>query len=271
MTYFRDFSSSEEIKPKVRDIDSDAPLGMRHELTDLDFHLVEYNSPPLSEERMYRIISQSLGKRTSGQPYGGFRYAAGRDLAEADWPRVYDLICRLWLEFVQAGVTEQYRQGVNRILSGNGVIWELSQEGRLERVLPAPAQTMLMCAIANLSIPRFSPALALFNAARDAFDDRPRRDRDACSNIFDCMESVAKEVFNRPDDTFGSVLKHVREIKALKSEVISVLEGINTLRNRKFGHGMTEPFDLSSGEVDFVYLTCIGAILLFTRIQKSMV
>ena len=41
------------------------------------------------------------------------------------------------------------------------------------------------------------------------------------------------------------------------------------LRNRgypvKLGHGMTTPFDLSAGEVDFTYLSCIGAILLFIK------
>ena len=103
------------------------------------------------------------------------------------------------------------------------------------------------------------------NAARDAFDDRPRRDRDACSNAFDSLESVAKDVFNLPKATFGGVLAHVRQGNKLQPEVVSVLEAINTLRNQKFGHGMTTPFSLASGEVDFTYLTCIGAILAFVR------
>lgn len=266
MTHFRDFSSSDEFQPAVRNIDSDAPAGLRQELIDLIFHLAEHNSPPLIDERMHRIICQSLGVSASGQPYSGFRYAAGRDLRKADWHRVYDVICRLWPEFESAGVTGEYRQGVNRILAAYGVVWELTQEGRLQRHLPTPAQTMVAAAITELRDPRFAPALTLLNAARDAFDDRPRRDRDACTNIFDSMESVTKEVFNMPNATFGSVLRHVRQTNALQGEVISVLEAINTLRNRKFGHGMTVPFDLSSGEVDFTYLTCIGAILLFVKI-----
>ena len=45
MTHFRDFSSSDEIQPPLRNIDSDAPLGMRQELTDLIFHIVEHNLP----------------------------------------------------------------------------------------------------------------------------------------------------------------------------------------------------------------------------------
>ena len=266
MTHFRDFTSSEEFPPTVRNVDSDAPSGMRQELIDLVFHLTEHNSPPLIDERMHRIICQSLGVSASGQPYSGFRYAAGRDLGKADWHRVYDVICRLWPEFESAVVTGEYRQGVNRILAAYGVVWELTEEGRLQRHLPTPAQTMVAAAITELRDPRFAPALTLLNAARDAFDDRPRRDRDACTNIFDSMESVTKEVFNMPNATFGSVLRHVRQTNALQGEVISVLEAINTLRNRKFGHGMTIPFDLSSGEVDFTYLTCIGAILLFIKI-----
>lgn len=72
-----------------------------------------------------------------------------------------------------------------------------------------------------------------------------------------------------PNDAFGSALKRIQQIQALQNEVISVLEAINTLRNSKFGHGMTVPFDLSAGEVDFVYLRCIGAILVFNTNSKK--
>ncbi len=266
MTHFRDFSASDEVEPKVRNIDSDAPAGLRHELVDLVFHLAEHNSPPLNEERMHRIISQSIGVSASGQPYGGFRYAAARDLGRADWQRVYDVICRLWPEFLDAGVVGLYFQGVNRILAGYGVVWELTETGRLQRHLPTQAQALISAATTELRHPRYIPALTLFNGARDAFDDRPRRDRDACANIFDALESVAKETFSMPNATFGAVLGHVRQTGRLKAEIISVLDAINTLRNRKFGHGMTIVFDLSPGEVDFTYLTCIGGILLFVKI-----
>ena len=276
MTHFRDFTSSDEFQPVVRNVDSDAPAKMRQELIDLIFHLAEYNFPLLSDERIHRIICQSLGERASGQPYGGFRYAAGRDLANAEWPRVYDLICRLWPEFQKAKtralqrgtytkVQEKYLQGVNRILSAYGVVWELTTKGRLQRHLPNSAQSLVEAAIMELRAPQFAAALELNNAARDAFDDRPRRDRDVCANIFDSLESVAKEVFNLPNATFGDVLKRVRKDNAFHGEITSVLEKINALRNRNFGHGMTTPFDLSTGEVEFTYLSCIGAILLFVK------
>ena len=266
MSHFRDFSATNDSSPPVRNIDSEAPAGLRQELVDLVFHLAEQNSPPLSEERMHRVICQSIGVSASGQPYGGFRYAAGRDLGRANWQRVYDVMCRLWPEFLNAGLIDQYFQGVNRILAGYGIVWELTETGRLQRHLPTQAQAMASAAITELGHPRYAPALMLLNDARDAFDDRPRRDRDACANIFDAMESVAKEIFNMPNATFGAVLGHVRQSGRLNAEIISVLEATNTLRNRKFGQGMTIPFDLSPGEVDFTYLTCIGDILLFVRI-----
>ena len=154
---------------------------------------------------------------------------------------------------------------MNRILAGYGVVWDLTELGRLQRHLPIPAQSLVEYTIEELRDPRFAPALDLMNSAKDAFDDRPRRDRDVCTNIFDSLESIAKEVFNQPNATFGAVLNHIRQIKAFQGEIISVLESINTLRNRKFGHGMTTPFDLSKGEVDFTYLSCIGAIILFLK------
>lgn len=266
MSHFRDFSATNDSSPPVRNIDSDAPAGLRHELVDLIFHLAEHNSPPLNEGRMHKIICQSLGVSASGQPYGGFRYAAARDLANANWQRVYDVICRLWPEFLNAGLISQYFQGVNRILAGYGIIWELTETGRLQRHLPAQAQSLVSAAITELGHPRYAPALKLFKDARDAFDDRPRRDRDACANIFDSMESIAKEVFAMPNATFGSVLAHLRHANRVTAEILTVFDAINTLRNRKFGHGMTVPFDLSPGEVDFTYLTCTGAILVFLRI-----
>ncbi len=265
MTHFRDFTSSKELSPKIRNVDSDAPAGMRQEIIDLVFHITEHNSSFLDDGLIHRIICQSIGAHASGQPYGGFRYAAGRDLGKAEWPRVYDLICRLWPEFENAGLNEEYRQGVNRILTGYSVVWELTETGRLQRYLPDHAQPLVEAAITQLSTPNFVPALDLMNDARDAFDDRPRRDRDACTNIFDSMESIAKEIFNMPNATFGSVLKHIRKTNAFQSETISILESINTLRNHKFGHGMTTLFDLSSGEVDFTYLSCVGAIILFAN------
>lgn len=102
---------------------------------------------------------------------------------------------------------------------------------RIQRNVPAPAQALIDAAIAELSASRFAPALALFDTARDAFDDRPRRDRDACSNIFDSMESVAKEVFNMPTATFGGVLSHVPITRTLPSETTTILQALNTLRN----------------------------------------
>lgn len=61
MNHFRDFSSSEEVEPPIRNIDSDAPHGMRQELIDLAFHLVEHNPSSLNEGLLYRVVCQSLG------------------------------------------------------------------------------------------------------------------------------------------------------------------------------------------------------------------
>jgi hypothetical protein len=58
---------------------------------------------------------------------------------------------------------------------------------------------------------------------------------------------------------------HIRQTQALNEQIIAVLETINTLRNRNFGHGMAAPFSLNPTEVDFTYLACVDAILMFTR------
>ena len=133
------------------------------------------------------------------------------------------------------------------------------------------AQVQVNEAFAELNDPRYSPALALFNAGRQAYDDRPRQDRDSCANIFDALESVAKEKFAMPHATFGQVVAHIRQTQSLNEQIVGVLEATNTLRNRNFGHGMAVPFNLSAPEVDFTYLICIGGILMITPIALNAV
>jgi hypothetical protein len=239
---------------------------MRQELVDLIYHVADQSGGAISADgHLYFVILQSLGFQAAASPMGGRSQRIGRDIGNADWHRVYDLIVRLWPEFERAALHEFYREGVNRILAAYGVAWDLGGDGRLYRVLPKEAQAQVEAAFRELGDPKYAPALTLFNAARDAYDDRPRRDRDACANVFDAMESVAKERFGMPHATFGQVLDHIGEMHALNKQIIGVLATINKLRNSNFGHGMTAPFGLTPAEVDFTYLTCIGAILLFAR------
>jgi hypothetical protein len=238
---------------------------MRQELVDLFFSLSEHSQDDVPPEHVYRATAQSLGIEASGVPYGGFRYATGRDIRGVEWPRVFDLISRLWLDFERHGLGRQFREGVNRILAAYCVAWELGEDGRLSRVLPIAAQLQVTGAFAELQNPRFGPALQLFSAGRNAYDDRPRRDRDACSNIFDALESVVKENYTMPNATYGQVVARLRATATFNSDILALLTGLNDLRNHNFGHGMTTRFSLTSAEVDFAYLACIGAILLLTR------
>ena len=48
-------------------------------------------------------------------------------------------------------------------------------------------------------------------------------------------------------------------------ETLRMLEALNMMRHNHFGHGMSEPFSLSAQEVDFVYLSCMAAAILFAR------
>ena len=264
MNWIRDFAVNQGHVPEQRDVEG-APEGMRQELIDCIFGVAELNPGLIAEERLHRVISQSLGIAPAGNPYGGFRYAAGRDIGRVDWPRVYDLISRVFPEFDRVGFGQLYREGVNRVLAGYASAWDLSPDGRLVRVLPAAAQAQVAAAIAELNNAQYAAASALFTQARDAYDDRPRRDRDACANAFDALESAAKTKYNMPNATFGEVVRDLRRAQAMNEQIVAVLETLNTLRNRNFGHGMVGAFALSPAEVDFTYLSCIAGILLFLR------
>jgi hypothetical protein len=263
----RGFSMGGEAPPPTRNIDHDAPQSMRQEILDVAFSIAEHSSNGPTPDLIYRIVSQLLGIAPSGNPYSGFRYAAGRDIRRAAWPRVYDLILRLASEFDRGECFGEFQQGINEALAGNGVVWDLSDGRRLIRVLPSAAQQQVGAAMQELSAERFAPALQLFVAARDAYDDRPRRDRDACSNAFDALESVAKEKQGMPTATLGQVIANLESGGTLNAQMVGVLRSINALRNNNFGHGMTTPFNLTGPEVDFTYLACIAGILLLARMS----
>lgn len=262
MSWIRGFTGQEGVVPPERNIDQDAPVEMRHELIDLIFHLFE--EAGWDVDHVYHVICQSLGRMGAGQPYGGVRRSASRTILEVSWERVYDLVLRMWPEFRRAGLLRQYMEGTNRILGSYGIVWELTPDGRLRRVLPPTAQEQVESAFRELGVPRFREVLELFIAARDAFDDRARRDRDTCANIFAAMEAIAKQVCGLANETFHGVLQHLRRNNRLQPHIIGTLEALNTLRNRQFGHGT--PFTLNPAEVDFTYLACVGGVLLFARL-----
>lgn len=133
-------------------------------------------------------------------------------------------------------------------------------------MLPPAVQSQVAAAFRELSKPEFAAALPSFRDAMAAHDDRPRRERDACSNIFDALESVAKAVFHMPTATFGNVLVEARRQQSMSPETIAVLQKLYDMTNKHFRHGMTTPFTLKAAEVDFVLATCLGGILLFVRL-----
>jgi hypothetical protein len=118
-----------------------------------------------------------------------------------------------------------------------------------------------------LARPRFEAAHKLLLDAIDAYNAQPQRPRDACANAFDAIESAGKIVTRIPSGTLGDVLDRLRKNQSLTPETLRMLNALNTMRHNHFGHGMSEPFSLSPQEVDFVYLSCIAAAILFARMS----
>ena len=98
-----------------------------------------------------------------------------------------------------------------------------------------------------------------------ACNERPQRPRDACKNIFDALESVAKTLDNKPTGTFNDVLSSLRKSDFFAKETVGGLQKLYDLANSHFRHGMTGPFTLKSAEVDYVVVSCCGAMLLLIR------
>ena len=263
----RSFSSQFEDITANRDVDNDAPSGLRQEYIDamyLVFERQPHGFSKTDERKLYNIISQSLGIQPSGEPYGGFRYAIGRDVNRADWQRFYDLIIRISGEIPKI-FQEEYRLLVNQLLATYKFSWELDEDDRLRRVLPAAIGSQIEAAFRELNQPRLSAALTSFQQGMAAYNDRPQRGKDACKNIFDALEATAKEIQQMPTATFGNVLAEMRKAQSLSAETLASLQKLYDLANNHFRHGMTNPFALKSAEVDYNLVSCCGAILLFIR------
>ena len=264
MHWIRDFSR-QNVAARERSVDNDAPREMRGELVDFFFRLANDSNGQVQPRVIYEATGLMLGVGLTANPYGGYPARVSRDIGGADWWRVYDWISRLWQEFEHGGLADQFREGVNIVLAAHGVVWELDGAGHWQRILAEPLRQQVAVGIAELAAAEFAPALALFNTATDAFNARPRRDRDACANIYDALESVAKIVYQMPNATFGQVLDRVRQRGTISEPIQRLLRDVEVMRHNAFGHGMAEPFALSAAEVDFVYTACAAAIPVFTR------
>jgi hypothetical protein len=263
MHWIRDFSR-QHVAARERNVDNDAPREMRGELVDFLFQLADDSNGLVQPSVIYEATGLMLGAGITANPYGSYRTQVAGYIGGADWRRVYDWISRLCHEFERAGLADQFREGVNVVLAAHGIVWELDAAGHWQRILAEPLRQQVASAIAELDRVGFEPSRRLFNDATEAFNARPRRDRDACSNAFDALESAAKIVY-QPADTFGRVLDEVRRRGTLDKQVQQVLRDVEKIRHTNFGHGMAEPFRLQEAEVDFVYTVCAAGIPLFTR------
>ncbi len=264
----RSFSSQFADTTVSRDVDNDAPAAFAQEWVDVVYFVCERQPRGFSkadEKKLYNIISQSIGIQPSGEPYSGFRYAISRDVGRVDWQRFYDLIIRIAAEIPQIFQTE-YRQLVNQLLATYRIVWELDKDDHLCRILPPAIGTQAEAAFRELSQPRLIAALTSFQQGMAAYNDRPQRGKDACKNIFDAVEATAKAVKQMPNATFGGVLGELRKTQSLSAETLASLQKLYDLANNHFRHGMTDPFALKPAEVDYVFVSCCGAILLLVRI-----
>jgi len=264
MGWLRDFTQN-HIALVERNVDNDAPRQMRDELIDFFFHLAEESNGQVQPRAMYEATGLMLGAGITANPYGGYLARVSRDMGNAFWARVYDWISRMQQLFERAGMGAQFREGENTVLAAHRVVWELDADGQWQRDSPEPLREQVQAATAVLGRPELQPARELFGMATEAFNARPRRDRDACANAFDALESVGKITYAIPNGTFGQVLDEVRRRGNLNDNVFRILRDLEIIRHNEFAHGNAEPFRLNAREVDFVYTTCAAGILLFSR------
>jgi hypothetical protein len=107
---------------------------------------------------------------------------------------VYNLIEGMYAALKLYGLANAifFEKEVNRVFGEESIGWTLDHDGLLQRTLPAVVDTQAEQVFKEVEAPRFSPALAHVTSARIAYNARPRKDLDACTNIFDALESVRR-------------------------------------------------------------------------------
>ena len=255
----REFTRSRGLTPRT--IDNAAPSALRLEWISAVFGLADEGHS--NSTNLYQMINGTLGISDSVKPYGGHAHRAGENLCRAEWERFYDVVLRIYREFSRCGAASKYIAVTNDVLAAHGIVWHLSDGGGLERILPTDVHVNVVAAFEELAEPKYKAACELFLLAKEAFDARPRRERDAGANAFDGLESVIKIRFG-DHGTFGQVLD--KRKGALNKEVFEVLRKIEVVRHNHLGHGTAAPFSLSSGEVDLIYVSCLMAARLIVRL-----
>jgi len=246
----------------------DAPAAMRMQLVAAIYRAAEepvFDGGRISvAKELYPKISLVLGVRPVAVMHDAYAQRIGRDLEGVPWPMVFEVVVALWEDFRRHGRSEMYRAAVNGVFAMHGIAWDLGPDGNLHRVLPEPAHAAVDEMFAELADPQFAHVRALAQAAQDHYDARPRRDRDACRNIFDAMEEAGRVALGLPGRGFGDVAGAIRD-RNLAPGLYPVLDKLNGMAHQTFRHG--NPVDLPPEVVDFVYVTCVGGILMFARLR----
>lgn len=255
--------------PPLARVVQDAPQAMRMQLIAALYRAAEEPVATFEGRRinvaaeLYPKIAFTLGERPVAVMHDAYMQRIGRDLERAEWTLVFEVVLALWEDFRQHGRAEAYRSAVNGVFALNGIAWDLGEDGLLHRVLPEGAQAQVAAMFAELARPGFEGARRLAEAAQRHYDARPREDRDACSNIFDALEETAKVKLGLHRRGFGDVVAEMRR-RNITPGLADVLDKLNGMAHQTFRHG--NDVVIAPAVVDFVYLTCVGGILMFARL-----
>lgn len=254
--------------PKDRSIGDRVPGGFLNEFIDLVF------VTGIEDVHAYRVMLASSGMRGPGKPYAGNYHGLQRDLADLEWTRVLDLIPRMYreVEKLDAGrytgepELPGYVEGVNRLLAGYNLAWDLTTDGTLVRAVSPHAREAQDSALDAISDERFEGARQPFIDGLEALNGRPMRPRDACIGLFHAAESVANTAAGTLKRTYGDAIDLLLRDKKIDRFVHGQLKALELVRHNHFGHGKTDIFTLSEDEVVFVSHSCFAAIGLLTKV-----
>lgn len=245
----------------------DAPQEMRRQLVDALYRAADapiFDATRISvNDDLYPAISLMLGVQPVRVMHDAYAQRIGKNLGDTSWPMVFEVVVAMFQRLARFGRGDVFRDAVNAIFAMHGVAWDLGADGRLHRALPEGVQTQVAAMFAELADPRYDGARRLAQTAQAQYDARPRQDRDACSNIFDALEELAKVKLGMQGRGFGDVIAEMRR-RNITPGLADVLDRLNGMAHQTFRHGNN--IVIEPAVVDFIYLTCVGGILMFARL-----
>jgi len=208
-----------------------------------------------------------LGKEPPGNPIGGpFHYYIPEVLKKCHWYQCYNIleeVAALTEEHLGEKDLEEFSEGVDAILAGEGIPWKFKQ-GKVERRYDPYIEKQIQKVYALLAAPEFKGPDEQFAKAIGHLNKRPDPDEENCvKDVVGALEAVANIIAGTSGKQLNDILKGEPFKSGIHSTIRQAIEKIYAYRGAApgAGHGQVGPAAVGVQEATWVLAVSAATIL----------